>query len=290
MDIFNPNHYIPRLYLEEQEHPAKLLDMANINFYFQNSNPYNIPLDFLENNSKNIYMAHELSKDNISFNFNNDKHILKFVSGKKGHFNTEINFSGDNILVLENEAFTEQLIYHSIKLNLNEDASLKLFIYTHKENSSKIKNNINVVLSKMSNIEINAFSLVGEKQYQDDSIQVEHAQDSNSVINYRSFTDGFTVSQVNSIIPVHATNSNTEQHLKHTMMKEGAKIFSKPNLEISNPNVTAGHGNSIGTISDEDLQYLAFRGINPQTANLLIVKNETETFLNNIIQAFTDDT
>lgn len=279
MDIFNPNHYIPRLYLEEEISSITNLDIDKLNHKFASENFFQSP------QATEDYKAFELD-ENKNINISKEKQIIDFISGKKGFYTTNFEVHSNCVLVLRSNPFTEQLIYHNINFIVNKGSSLKLFIYNNIDKPFKIKNNFIFNIGENSKVEVEVLSLTKKEQYLDDSIAFIHSKNSQSTINYRSFTQGTTVSQVNSVIPINAENSQTSQNLKHTMMEEGAKIFSKPNLEILNPNVSASHGNSIGTISDDDLQYLAFRGINSNSANKLIVQSQNEHFVNNIIEAF----
>lgn len=281
MDIFNPDHYIPRLYKDE---PSKGKCKNNIYDYMMSLNqtkPYGMNVVLATNNQSFVHNAFTLTL-NTKLHLHNAHKAFTFIADEKGTFKTKFLIEGDCTIILDSYIVTQQLIYHYIDFKVLPNSKLNLFIYC-KESEQKLKNNIDIQLEDNAQIEINCLSLVGQQQYQDDSIAVTHGKDSSSVINYRSFSNGFTVSQVNSIIPAQSQGAKTEQHLKHTMMSEGAKIFSKPNLEILNPNVVAGHGNSIGSISDDELHYLAFRGINEQRANLLIVENETQNFVLKIL-------
>lgn len=281
MDIFNPDHYIPRLYKEEPSKGKCKNDFYDYLMSINQNKPYGMNVVLATNNQSFVHNAFSLSLT-TTLNLHNVHKAFTVIADEKGTFKTKFLIEGECTIVLDSHIVTQQLVYHNIEFSVSPNAKLTLFIYC-KESEQKLKNNISIHLADNAQIEINCLSLVGQQQYQDDSISVTHGKDSSSIINYRSFTNGFTVSQVNSIIPAQSQGAKTEQHLKHTMMSEGAKIFSKPNLEILNPNVVAGHGNSIGSISDDELRYLSFRGINEERANLLIVENETQNFILKIL-------
>lgn len=275
MDIFNPNHYIPRIYLLEEPLKGKTITPEVALDEFSKINRYKLHLPMFKENPYSIITLEK--EHNVSLN--NQNKIIQFIGSIKGEFTTNFNIEGNCIIALETNPSTEQLLYHNLNFNISKNSSLQLYLFNYEKENIKIKNNIKINLDEDSKVEVKNFSLIHHEQYQDDSIAVTHSSNSSSIIHYRSFTNGITVSQVNSIIPRHAKGATTEQHLKHTMLSEGAKIFSKPNLEISNPDVSASHGNSIGTISEDNVQFLASRGINKEAANRLMIGSEQMSFL-----------
>ncbi len=54
---------------------------------------------------------------------------------------------------------------------------------------------------------------------------------------------------------------------------------SKPNLEISNSDVLASHGNSIGSFDSENIFYLEQRGLTKENAIQILLESEVENFL-----------
>ncbi len=69
-----------------------------------------------------------------------------------------------------------------------------------------------------------------------------------------------------------AKNTNTKLSIKCLLLDESSKAIVEPAMEIEEDNVKAGHGASIGYISDSDLYYLRSRGINKKEAIDLIIE------------------
>ena len=55
------------------------------------------------------------------------------------------------------------------------------------------------------------------------------------------------------------------------MLTEGAEAKSVPNLEIEADDVKCSHASTVGPIDDDQLYYLATRGVPPEEAERLIV-------------------
>lgn len=123
------------------------------------------------------------------------------------------------------------------------------------------KNQIDYLLKKNSSLEHFSLSNIQKGQLHDDSINVVHSESSHSKIYYQSLNRGKVSSQVNSLVNSESIGCSTEQKIKHIVLNASAITNSKPNLMISNNDIVASHGNSIGSFSKEDLFYLSQRGL-----------------------------
>ena len=147
------------------------------------------------------------------------------------------------------------------------------------KNKQKNKNEIIYNLSVDSNLIHHTFSDIQESQLSDDSIEVIHVKNSTSKINYESLNRGKVSSQINSVISKNSTGSSTEQNLKHIAMTHTAITNSKPNLMISNSDVIASHGNSIGSFSFNDLFYLQQRGLTHTQCLTVLSESKLNEFI-----------
>ncbi len=68
-----------------------------------------------------------------------------------------------------------------------------------------------------------------------------------------------------------AQKSNANQSNRNLVLTEGAEAKSVPNLEIEADDVKCSHASAVGPIDDEQLYYLASRGVPPEEAERLIV-------------------
>ncbi len=69
----------------------------------------------------------------------------------------------------------------------------------------------------------------------------------------------------------HAQKSNAYQTNRNLVLTEGAEAKSVPNLEIEADDVKCSHASTVGPIDEEQLYYLATRGVPPDEAERLVV-------------------
>lgn len=69
----------------------------------------------------------------------------------------------------------------------------------------------------------------------------------------------------------HAQRSNAFQTNRNLVLTEGAEAKSVPNLEIEADDVKCSHASTVGPVDDEQLYYLATRGVPPAEAERLVV-------------------
>jgi Fe-S cluster assembly protein SufD len=68
-----------------------------------------------------------------------------------------------------------------------------------------------------------------------------------------------------------AQHSRAFQTNRNLVLTEGAEAMSVPNLEIEADDVQCSHASTVGPIDDDQLYYLATRGVPPDEAERLIV-------------------
>jgi Fe-S cluster assembly protein SufD len=68
-----------------------------------------------------------------------------------------------------------------------------------------------------------------------------------------------------------AQHANAFQTNRNLVLTEGAEAMSVPNLEIEADDVRCSHASTVGPIDDDQLYYLATRGVAPEEAERLIV-------------------
>ena len=69
----------------------------------------------------------------------------------------------------------------------------------------------------------------------------------------------------------HAQKSDAFQTNRNLVLTEGAEAKSVPNLEIEADDVKCSHASTVGPVDDEQLYYLATRGVPPEEAERLVV-------------------
>lgn len=196
---------------------------------------------------------------------------------------------GENFEATRSFKFPDDIII--TELNVAEDFSystsyyqcdkhMELFIF-EKERNSRTKQNTIILLDKEGScVDVTMAIKTQEGQKRDDYIEFQHyASDTASDVQYLSLNNGHVTSQANSLLSKVAKQSQSFQNLKHVLLSEKARSFSKPNLMIKNPDVMAKHGNNIGSLEDASLEYLQMRGIEKQQGQKIIQKSMMDNFI-----------
>lgn len=251
------------------------------------------------------FLKPSLHKHELNFHFEN-QHACKIYWMQlhtSGHQKTNITFFGEDFTLFHENVVcqtsfsevclslhgsshyyhvvnskTEQLFHQEIQIHAHAQCEL---YYFQKSQQSKVK--IDQQIHLYDNTKVNAVMLhnIIEKQVRDDALEFIHAApNSQSNITYQALNKGKAVSQVNSIIGKEALYCETHQKLSHILQSDDAQSFSKPNLMISNNQVVASHGNSIGSVDEELLYYLQQRGLDTTTAEKIIFTSIMEGVCN----------
>lgn len=291
MDSFSHDHYLDKKLLNElskeaihfqwKEHFLKRkstfpnfkfiitngLEIIHSDIPFLNQKPQSLRIK----TNENVYFINIISSDLIQNHhfelLSNTIFIQEDISEQKSQSFIELKFLGTNEYYYLNHNTHEQLFYNNIKVCVFNE--LKSF-FIKTQNKQVQKNKIIYNLFPKSILAHQSFSNIGNGQIQDDSIEVFHSEESKSSIEYNSLNSGKISTQINSVIGELSSNAETSQKISHIVLNEKSITNSKPNLMISNPNVVASHGNSIGNFSENDLFYLSQRGLTKeQSINIL---------------------
>jgi Fe-S cluster assembly protein SufD len=73
-------------------------------------------------------------------------------------------------------------------------------------------------------------------------------------------------------IPKSLSAIEAHQLNKNMLLNIGAKVFSRPELDINSDDVICSHGATVGKISEDAIYYLTSRGIDKKTAEELIIQ------------------
>lgn len=212
------------------------------------------------------------------FSHKDKNHLLYFPDEKSNAtINKQIDLKTEKSLTIIND-INDNLSYNSIIINAYTNCDIFLL---NLPNRSKTKNNITLNLKKDIQVKLNVFTESIAGQLYDDSINVIHGfNHSQSIINYVSYVKGKVVCQINSIIPKEYNGCETSQSIRNVLLSKNAIVFSKPSLQIENPNVIASHGNATSEIQPEYIGYLSQRGINIEIATALIKKSDYLSTIN----------
>jgi Fe-S cluster assembly protein SufD len=148
------------------------------------------------------------------------------------------------------------------------------------------RHDLNVVLGE-PNIEttIDGLYVVTGKQHCDNHTTIDHAHPhctSHQV--YKGILDGQGRAVFNGKVFVRAGALLTDAHQlnKNLLLSPEAHVDTKPQLEIFADDVKCSHGATVGQLEDEELFYLAARGISRERAQALLTFGFAEDILNKI--------
>ncbi|MDR1130470.1 MAG: Fe-S cluster assembly protein SufD [Prevotellaceae bacterium] len=133
----------------------------------------------------------------------------------------------------------------------------------------------------------NLYGLVvaGDKQHVDNYTFIDHAMpecQSNEL--YKSILNNKAVNVFNGRILVRPDAQKTLafQSNKNILLNTGAKIYTKPQLEIYADDVKCSHGATVGQLNEEALFYMQSRGISKPAAQTLLMSGFANEILGKI--------
>jgi Fe-S cluster assembly protein SufD len=133
----------------------------------------------------------------------------------------------------------------------------------------------------------NLYGLViaNDKQHVDNYTFVDHAvPECQSNELYKSILNDRAVNVFNGRILVRpdAQKTTAYQSNKNILLNTGAKIYTKPQLEIYADDVKCSHGATVGQLNEDALFYMQSRGISKSTAQLLLMSGFANEILDKI--------
>jgi Fe-S cluster assembly protein SufD len=148
------------------------------------------------------------------------------------------------------------------------------------------RHDLNVALTD-ENIEatVDGLYVVTGQQHTDSHTSIDH-QKPHSVSNqlYKGILDGRSRAVFNGKVFVRegALLTDARQLNKNLLLSSDAHIDTKPQLEIFADDVKCAHGATVGQLEDEELFYLAARGITPERARALLTYGFAEDVISRI--------
>lgn len=160
-----------------------------------------------------------------------------------------------------------------------------LFNYTNVLLDGKIiRNNIEVELTG-EHCECHLYGVVCGRntQHFDNYTSIDHSApncESNEL--FKSILSGQSINVFNGRILVRqdAQKTTALQANKNILLSDTVQVKSKPQLEIYADDVKCTHGATIGQLNQDELFYMQARGINKDSARLLLISG----FLNEVVQ------
>ncbi len=122
-------------------------------------------------------------------------------------------------------------------------------------------------------------------QHIDNHIDIDHAKPSCTSDQYfKGILDGRSRAVFSGRVLVRKDAQGTAAHQsdKNLILSEGARINTKPSLEIYADDIQATHGATAGAVADDALFYMRSRGLDEETARRLLVSGFAAEILDTI--------
>ena len=169
--------------------------------------------------------------------------------------------------------FQDAVLYSSVSHNLSLGARM-------------VRNDLHSRLAgKGAGIDMFGLFLAGDRQHVDNHTQVEHiATHTRSTQDYKCVLHGRGRAVFNGKAHIHqgAQGSEATQVNDNLLLSERAEIDTKPELEIYNDDVKCSHGATVGQLDKQALFYLRSRGIDEETARVLLTFAFAEAVLQRV--------
>ena len=148
------------------------------------------------------------------------------------------------------------------------------------------RHDISVVLDhEGAECRVDGLYITSSEQHADTHSVIDHKQPHcNSHQLYKGILDGNGRAVFNGIIFVRegAQKTDAMQTNKNLLLSDRARVDTKPQLEIYADDVKCAHGAAVGQISEEELFYLATRGIEPAVGRNLLTYGFAEEVIGKI--------
>jgi Fe-S cluster assembly protein SufD len=132
---------------------------------------------------------------------------------------------------------------------------------------------------------VDGLYLVTDNQHADTHSLIDHREPhGTSKQLYKGILDGKSRAVFNGKVFVHrdAQQTDATQTNKNLLLSNGARVDTKPQLEIFADDVKCAHGAAIGQLDEEALFYLASRGMHPDLARNLLTYGFAEEVIDKI--------
>ncbi len=148
------------------------------------------------------------------------------------------------------------------------------------------RHNLNVALTGEHIVStINGLYVVTDRQHVDNHTTIDHRQPyCTSHQLYKGILDGKSRAVFSGKIFVRAGAllTDAKQLNKNLLLSHEATVDTKPQLEIFADDVKCAHGATVGQLEDDELFYLASRGLTPERARALLTYGFAEDVISKI--------
>ena len=148
------------------------------------------------------------------------------------------------------------------------------------------RHDLNIELhDERTETEMDGLYVVTGNQHCDHHSTIDHAfPNGASKQLYKGILDDGARAVFNGVVYVRegAVQTDAKQLNKNLLLSANAHVDTKPQLEIFADDVKCAHGATVGQLEDEELFYLAARGISPERARALLTYGFAEDVISKI--------
>ncbi len=176
--------------------------------------------------------------------------------------------------------------YHIATTEVYQERGSNYSSYAISLGGEITRHTLNVILSdERIETTIDGLYVVAGRQHIDNHTSIDHQKPHcTSHQLYKGILDGKSRAVFNGKVFVREGALLTDAHQlnKNLMLSTDATVDTKPQLEIFADDVKCSHGAAIGQLEDEELFYLASRGIEPERARALLTYGFAEDVIRKI--------
>lgn len=249
-----------------------------------------VSIDYQDAKKYNYLFINEDAKVKIFHIINEDGLFTQQVEINK-NVNVEVY---EYLFITTNVHFSTSLVaknnstlnYLHVKEGQN-NSPLDYKIYSHVFKDAKINlHNLNAIKSTSTEY-INGTMLAEGSEYKVYTVDMNNSESKhlldvvaqhqvgNSMSRFACFglvnNGSNSVINTNGIIKKYASNSDMDHNIKGIILDSKSTIITNPILEIDEYDVVAGHGASVGDVSQEEIYYLMSRGLTYEQSKKLIL-------------------
>ena len=184
-------------------------------------------------------------------------------------------------LMLENHAS-----FHVGKTRVVQGRDTSFSSMTFEAGSALGRNDFSVLLDAPGGeCHLNGLYITTGTQHIDNYLNIDHAKPhARSRLYYKGILDDASKAAFGGMVLVREGAMKTDAHQedKNLLLSDEAEVDSKPSLEIYADDVICGHGATAGAVTDEALFYMQSRGLDEETARVLLVQGFASEILERV--------
>jgi Fe-S cluster assembly protein SufD len=173
---------------------------------------------------------------------------------------------------LQNDSDTSYLVDHTFA---KQDRDSLATVNTFSFGGKLVRNNLDFIHNGENiNSFMNGITVISKNQLVDHHTAVHHkTPNCESYQNYKGIYKDQSHGVFNGKVFVEklAQKTNAYQQNNNVLLSEGAKIDTKPQLEIFADDVKCSHGCTVGRLNEDALFYLRARGISKKEAEAMLL-------------------